>query len=154
MNEKPVFKVRRMEEKDVLAVTSIEMGAFSDPWPESQIRYELKENPLAKLFVAYVGDEVVGYLDFMITFDSATINRLAVNSAYRKQGIASALLNKMVEVCHQQQDPVSWITLEVRPSNKAACNLYFQNDWKQVTIKKGYYSDGEDALYLVRSILA
>jgi ribosomal-protein-alanine N-acetyltransferase len=101
-----------------------------------------------------VGDEVVGYLDFMITFDSATINRLAVNEAYRKQGIASALLNKMVEVCHEQKDPVSWITLEVRPSNKAATNLYFQNDWKQVTIKKGYYSDGEDALYLVRSILA
>jgi ribosomal-protein-alanine N-acetyltransferase len=60
----------------------------------------------------------------------------------------------MVGTCQKQKEPVSWITLEVRPSNQAACALYLKNGWQQVTIKKGYYPDGEDALYMVRSILA
>jgi ribosomal protein S18 acetylase RimI-like enzyme len=55
MTKQPAFKVRRMEEKDVLAVTSIEMGAFSDPWPESQIRYELKEQSLSQTLRCHCG---------------------------------------------------------------------------------------------------
>ena len=84
----------------------------------------------------------------MITFDSATINRVAVNPGFRQQGIGQALLEKMVDVCHQQKDPVEFITLEVRPSNTAAQALYLKNGWKQVTVKKGYYSNGEDAIYM------
>jgi ribosomal-protein-alanine N-acetyltransferase len=149
----PKIKIRKMREGDIQAVASLEMGAFLESWPEKQIVYELHENPVAKLYVATLEDEVVGYIDFMITFDSATINRLAVNEEYRKRGIGQALLDKMVEVCRKQKEPVSWITLEVRPSNTAARNLYLKNQWSQVTIKKGYYSDGEDALYMVRSII-
>jgi len=149
---KKAFRLRKMKEEDILSVVSLEMGAFAEPWPEKEIRYELKENPCAFLYVATVEGEVVGYLDFMITFDSATINRLAVNADYRKKGIAQGLIDKMVEVCEKQKEPVSWITLEVRSTNTAAYNLYLKNNWKQVTIKKGYYPDGEDALYMVRSI--
>jgi [ribosomal protein S18]-alanine N-acetyltransferase len=147
------YKIRAMRDEDILAVTSIEMGAFSEPWPEKEIRYELHENPVAKLYVATIDDEVVGYLDFMITFDSATINRVAVNEGCRKKGIGQALLDKMVDVCHEQKDTVEFITLEVRPSNTAAQALYLKNGWKHVTVKKGYYSNGEDAIYMIRSIL-
>lgn len=149
----PKTKIRKMRDEDIQAVASLEMGAFTESWPEKQIAYELHENPVAELYVALEDEEVVGYIDFMITFDSATINRLAVNEGYRRHGLGQALLDKMVEVCQKQKEPVSWITLEVRPSNKEACSLYLKNGWSQVTIKKGYYSDGEDALYMVRSII-
>ena len=147
------YKIRLMKDEDVLAVTSLEMASFTEAWPEKEIRYELHENPVAKLYVALLGEEVVGYLDFMITFDSATINRIAVNGAYRQQGIAQALLDKMVEVCRKQEDLVEFITLEVRSSNAAAIALYLKNGWKQVTVKKNYYTNGEDAIYMIRSIL-
>ena len=148
------YKIRAMKDEDILAVTSIEMGAFSEAWPEKEIAYELHENPVAKLYVATVDEEVVGYIDFMITFDSATINRVAVNAVSRQKGIGQALIDKMVQVCRQQKDPVEFITLEVRPSNTAAQALYIKNGWKQVTVKKGYYSNGEDAIYMIRSILS
>ena len=147
------YRIRAMRNEDILAVTSIEMGAFSEPWPEKEIRYELHENPVSKLYVATIDNEVVGYLDFMITFDSATINRVAVDAEYRQKGIGQALLDKMIDVCHKQKDAVEFITLEVRPSNTAAQALYLKNGWKQVTVKKGYYSNGEDAIYMIRSIL-
>ena len=147
------YRIRAMRDEDILAVASIEMGAFSEPWPEKEIRYELHENPVAKLYVATIDNEVVGYLDFMITFDSATINRVAINAEYRQKGIGQALIDKMVDVCHEQKDTVEFITLEVRSSNTAAQALYLKNGWKQVTVKKGYYSNGEDAIYMIRSIL-
>ncbi len=146
------IRIRKIKEEDVLAVANLEAGCFIDPWPEKQIRYEMKENPCAKVYVALLEDEVVGYLDFMITFDSATINRICVNESYRRKGIAQALLNKMVEVCKKQKDRVDFITLEVRSSNEKAISLYRKNGWEEIVKKPHYYEDGEDAIYMVRSL--
>ena len=96
---------------------------------------------------------MVGYIDFFITFDSASVARVCVANEYRRNGIAKALIEKMVEVCKKQAEPVENITLEVRESNEAAIELYKKNGFKTITKKKLYYSDGEDAIYMVRCIL-
>lgn len=148
------IKIRKMGESDVLAVANLESACFEHPWPEKEILYEVTKNPVAKTYVALNKAElIVGYIDFMITFDSATISRLAVISASRRQGIAQALLDKMVALCKKQETPVEWITLEVRSSNEAARQLYKKNGWNEITVKKGYYDDGEDAIYMVRSTI-
>ncbi|MBR5750441.1 MAG: ribosomal protein S18-alanine N-acetyltransferase, partial [Bacilli bacterium] len=126
---------------------------FHDPWPLEQVVYEWKENPVANLYSATIDDEVVGYIDFFITFDSASVARVCVANEYRRNGIAKALIEKMVEVCKKQAEPVENITLEVRESNEAAIELYKKNGFKTITKKKLYYSDGEDAIYMVRCIL-
>lgn len=146
------IRVRKIKESDVQAVANLEAASFLSPWPEEQIRYEMKENPCSYVYVATLDDEVVGYLDFMITFNSATIDRICVNEVQRRKGIAQALLDKMVEVCKKQEDRVDYITLEVRMSNSAAIALYEKNEWMRITTKPHYYSDGEDALYMVRSL--
>lgn len=146
------IRIRKIKESDVQAVANLEAASFLSPWPEEQIRYEMKENPCSYVYVATLDDEVVGYLDFMITFNSATIDRICVNEVQRRKGIAQALLDKMIEVCKKQEDRVDYITLEVRMSNKAAIALYEKNEWMRITTKPHYYSDGEDALYMVRSL--
>jgi ribosomal-protein-alanine N-acetyltransferase len=146
------YAIRLMKEEDVLAVTNLENACFIPPYPEKEIRYELNENPVSKLYVALIDNVVVGYLDFMITFDSSSITRLCVGDLYRHQGIASALLNKMIETLKKQKDKVLYVTLEVRASNTEAINLYKKNKFEQVTIKRAYYESGEDAIYMVRSL--
>lgn len=146
------IRIRKIKESDVQAVANLEAASFLSPWPEEQIRYEMKENPCSYVYVATLDDEVVGYLDFMITFNSATIDRICVNEVQRRKGIAQALLDKMIEVCKKQEDRVDYVTLEVRMSNKAAIALYEKNEWMKITTKPHYYSDGEDALYMVRSL--
>ena len=131
----------------------LESACFHDPWPLEQVIYESKENPVANLYSATIDDEVVGYIDFFITFDSASIARICVADEYRRNGIAKTLIEKMVEVCKKQKEPVENITLEVRESNEAAIKLYEKNGFKTITKKKMYYSDGEDAIYMVRCIL-
>lgn len=145
------IKIRAMKEEDVQAIANIESSCFSKPWTEDNVRYEIKGNPCAHIFIATIDEEIVGYLDFMITFNSATISRICVLGEYRRKGIAQALLNKMFEVVSKQDEKVEWITLEVRKDNEAAQKLYKKNHWEEITIKKNYYDDGTDAIYMVRS---
>ena len=82
---------------------------------------------------------------------SHSINSI-VNENYRNKGIGKALLNKMVEVCKKEKERVDYITLEVRVSNTNAISLYKKNGWIEIVKKTHYYSDGEDAIYMVRSL--
>ncbi len=148
------FEIRPIKKKDIEKVAELEAACFIKPWPLNQIAYEYKGNPCAKVFVATdSSDNILGYIDFMITFNSATIDRICVSEKYRGNGIGSKLLEKMVEVCKKQKEIVEFITLEVRVSNKNAISLYLKNGWQKVIIKPKYYDDGEDALYMIRSIL-
>ena len=149
---KPI-EIHKSKESELQAIAMLEAACFHDPWPLEQVVYEWKENPTANLYSAVIDDEVVGYIDFFITFDSASIARLCVANEYRRNGIAKALIDKMVEVCKKQEEPVDNITLEVRESNEAAIKLYEKNGFEYITRKKMYYSDGEDAIYMVRCII-
>lgn len=145
------IKIRSMKEVDVLAVANIESACFKKAWDEKVIRYEIKENPCAHIYLATIDEEIVGYLDFMITFNSATISRICVLGEERRKGIAQALLDKMFAICGEQTEKVEWITLEVRKDNEPAIKLYEKNRFEKITIKKNYYDDGTDAIYMVRS---
>ena len=149
---KPI-QIHKSKESELQSIAMLESACFHDPWPLEQVIYESKENPVANLYSATIDDEVVGYIDFFITFDSASIARICVADEYRRNGIAKTLIEKMVEVCKKQKEPVENITLEVRESNEAAIKLYEKNGFKTITKKKMYYSDGEDAIYMVRCIL-
>ncbi len=146
--------IRPIKKNDIEKVAALEAACFIKPWPLNQIAYQFKGNPCAKVFVALDENEnIVGYIDFMITFNSATIDRICVDEKYRHNGVGSKLLEKMVEVCKKQREVVEFITLEVRVSNKNAISLYSRNGWEKVVIKPKYYDDGEDALYMIRSIV-
>ena len=146
--------VRKAIPSDISTIVDIESSCFSTPFDEKTILYELTENPFAHVYSALVDGEVVGYIDFMITFNSATINRIAVKEAFRKKGVGNLLLGQVLKDCEAQKDEeVEFLTLEVRQSNENAIRFYKKHKFESVTIKKGYYDDGEDGIYMVRSLI-
>ncbi|MBF1200803.1 MAG: ribosomal protein S18-alanine N-acetyltransferase [Fusobacterium periodonticum] len=90
---------------------------------------------------AYLIDEkVCGYLMVLDSIDVYEILAIATVEEYRNKGIAQELLNKI-----KTKD----IFLEVRKSNEKAINFYKKNKFKQISIRKGYYSDPtEDAIIM------
>jgi len=90
---------------------------------------------------AYLIDEkVCGYLMVLDSIDVYEILAIATVEEYRNKGIAQELLNKI-----KTKD----IFLEVRKSNEKAINFYKKNNFKQISIRKGYYSDPtEDAIIM------
>lgn len=135
-----------MKEEDIDSVIDISSLSFAICWSKDSYIQELS-NPIAKYFVAKIDNNVVGFVGTWIVLDESHITNIAVHPNYRKQGIASKLLNELLHYC-KNQGCVAY-TLEVRSSNIAAKSLYEKHNFKQDGIRKGYYEDNkEDAILM------
>ena len=146
--------IRKVRKEDFEQVYEIEKTCFVDPYPREQLEYEFSSNPVNVILVAEEDSKVIGFIDFMITFNSATIVQVAVLPEYRGRHIATNLLKEMENTFPKDvEDIVESITLEVRTSNEPAINLYKKDGYEPIVIKKHYYADGEDALDMVKRTL-
>ena len=148
-----MIKYRLAQKKDFEAVLALENECFKEPYSRKELEYEFNENPVNKIIVAEDDGMVIGFIDYLITFNSATIMQVAVTKNYRSIGIATQLLSEMENSFPKEiEDLVETVTLEVRVSNKAAVNLYTKNGYKIVVVKSHYYKDGENAIYMVKRL--
>ena len=130
-----MIKYRLAKQEDFEQVLEIENECFKQPYSTEDLKYEFEENPVNKIIVAENEGEVVGFIDFLITFNSATIMQIAVTEKFRGKGIATHLLSQMENSFPKEiDDLVEMITLEVRESNIEAINFYKKNGFKEVTI--------------------
>ena len=90
---------------------------------------------------------IAGFLGIWYMVDEAHIVSFGVGSAYRGRGIGELLLIAAIEQAMARHSKV--VTLEVRPSNNVARNLYDKYGFRERGIRKGYYSDNrEDAIIM------
>ena len=148
-----MIKYRLATLDDFEAVQKIENECFKEPYSTEDLHYEFEGNPVNKIIVAENDGVVVGFIDFLITFNSSTIMQVAVTKEFRGKGIATQLLSEMENSFPKEiDDIVESITLEVRESNKAAQKLYLKNGYKIVVVKSHYYKDGENAVYMIKRL--
>jgi ribosomal-protein-alanine N-acetyltransferase len=90
---------------------------------------------------------IVGYAGIWVMTDEAHITTIASHPAVRGRGIGEFLL---VALIHRGMEiGARWMTLEVRASNTVAQNLYRKYTFKEMGVRRRYYSDnGEDALVM------
>lgn len=135
------------------SLDKLEQNSFNKrAFDVSKLEYEFVENPFSIIYLYFIDDNLVGYLDYWVTFDSATIFRIGVDENVQKQGIGSKLMNKMIEDIKVNYGEVFFISLEVRKSNIKAQKLYSKFDFFEYTTKQNYYEDGEDALLMGRNM--
>lgn len=140
-----VVDAMRME--DVAAVHEIERLSFRTPWPAYAFEQELRGNRLARYLVARAGDRVVGFAGIWRMVDEAHVTTFSVHPEWRRQGIGRQLLFNLVELA--LTIGARRMTLEVRPSNEAARELYRAFGFEVVGRRHRYYTDdGEDALVM------
>lgn len=148
-----MIKYRLAKQEDFEQVLEIENECFKQPYTRKELEYEFNENPVNKIIVAESEGKIIGFIDFLITFNSSTIMQVAVTKEFRGQGIATRLLSEMEHSFPKEiDDIVETITLEVRESNEAAKALYLKDGYELVVVKKNYYKDGENALYMLKRL--
>jgi len=92
-------------------------------------------------------ESIVGYSGMWLMADEAHITTIAVDPAYRSEGIGELLLLALLE--RAQDLGANEATLECRLSNHVAQTLYRKYTFREAGIRKRYYSDdGEDALIM------
>ncbi|MBQ8163346.1 MAG: ribosomal protein S18-alanine N-acetyltransferase [Clostridia bacterium] len=126
-----------MKRSDIDAVSVIEEECFSVPWSKRSILEAFSHTPW-QFFVAECQKRIVGYGGVYMILDEGQISNIAVLSSFRKNGIAFAILDKIIE--HSKTQGASRITLELRESNSPARALYEKCGFVQVGIRPKYYT--------------
>lgn len=139
---------------EIDAILAIEEASFTNPWTRDMYLAELANTGVSYFFVAKDGSGVVvGFCSFWRVLDELHINNLAVAPACRRNGIATALLMRVLE--EGTKLGARRATLEVRRSNEAARLLYERFGFAVAGVRRGYYTNPvEDALVLWRDELA
>ena len=92
-------------------------------------------------------ETIVGYAGMWMMVDDAHVTTIAVDPAYRGEGIGELLIVDLLE--HANLVGAMTVTLECRVSNSIAQALYRKYTFQNAGIRKRYYSDdGEDALIM------
>lgn len=142
--------IRRMVLDDLDQVMVIEKEAFHEHWKRRDFEYELTENEFSTLEVFEEKGTILGMIGYYILFDDVQITTLAVLKDAQGKGIASMLMEHMLQQCTQKSCAV--VSLEVRKSNEKAIRLYRKFEFIEMNIRKSYYEDGEDAIFMMKAL--
>ena len=92
-----------------------------------------------------------GYMGLQYVLDEGYVTNVCTAPEYRRQGVASALIDAMTE--RARALGLAFLSLEVRVSNEAAIRLYEGKGFVRVGIRPGYYErPAEDALIMNLSL--
>ena len=144
--------IRRARPSDIPAICEIENASFIEPWdPETFVL--TMEWYHSSFFVAEANGRITGFLagamEDMGDGIYGHICNLAVRAECRNRGIGAKLVQRAE---HQFAIAgASGVILEVRVSNTAAQRFYRYMGYNQMCRVAAYYSDGEDALLMMRN---
>lgn len=128
--------------KDLAHIFDIADAAFNpSPWPKSVFEHELN-SPRSRYFVT-----VGGFVGVTQILDEVEIGNVAVHPDYQQQGIAQALLKKVLTM-----PDVTRFLLEVDATNTAAIALYRKLGFEVYHHRKKYYRNGHDALMMAKNV--
>jgi ribosomal-protein-alanine N-acetyltransferase len=144
--------IRSLGFSDLPQVIAIERRAYPTPWSPAMFVIELSK-PSTISLGAVLADRgrargLAGFVVCSRYADVWHVMNVAVDPPMRRRGIASALLESMIERAGAEEA----FTLEVRPSNTGAIALYERFGFRAAGTRPRYYHDtGEDALIMWRT---
>ena len=135
---------------DLDGVIAIEEASFNNPTTREWYENELTRPDVCFIYVLRTtGHPVAGFCAFWRVAEQLHINNLAVLPERRREGVATALLDRVL--ADGAERGARRATLEVRRSNRAALQLYEGFGFTVAGVRRGYYTNpDEDALVLWR----
>jgi len=145
--------ILRMSEHDLLEVVEIEEQSGLSRWGWAAYYAELQGGNRDLMLVARPSQSdiestpILGYVVARETAGEFHINNFAVRPAYRRRGIGTALLQRVLQEARRRHASAAF--LEVRSTNHAAQTLYEKSGFKAVARRPNYYSEPkEDAVVM------
>lgn len=152
-------RIRIVRSRDLLEILAINKKSFVLPYGASVFQEFFREHRETFL-VAELGDRVVGYsmsrLMRRISFRGLGVKRMghimsiAIHPEFRRKGIGRNLLAQTLE--NLSDHGAEEARLEVRVSNRLAIAMYESFGFEREKVLDGYYSDGEDAILMVKCL--
>ena len=134
---------------DTPALVRLEATCLGDDaWPETLVSQGVAGSvPTVSWLVARTDGAVVGHaVASFVPGDVAELQRIAVDPARRRTGIATALLDAVADRASRQG--CDRLLLEVRVDNAGALAFYAARGFVEVDRRPRYYRDGATAVVL------
>jgi ribosomal protein S18 acetylase RimI-like enzyme len=145
------MSARFANKNDIDRVLEIEALSFLQPWD-----YHIFKSALDDIFLVVEEEDISGYLIAVCCYKNitATIMKMAVHPEHRRKGVATALLNRVLEILKEKKIIVVCLNVEI--IRKPAIVLYEKFGFKIMqTIHMDYEDDlADDAFYVMKLILA
>ncbi len=131
-------------------IARIEKDVFSDAWDlkslEDSFEYDYNH-----LLVEKKDGRVMGYVIYSDVQGDAEILRIAVDKRYRRQQVASKLMQSMLD--DLIESGAERVSLEVRAHNISAVSLYKKFGFVSLFVRTNYYHEPEDDALIFQKIL-
>jgi len=145
--------IRRARPTDIPEILAIERECFVEPWGEEVFVQTIEWTPFS-FFVAMADGKirgfVVGCLENTVSAVYGHVSNLGVTAAYRGKGLGRLLVSRL-----ERQfvlEGAEGALLEVRVSNTDAQQFYHRLGYREAFLLSGYYSNGEDALVMMKDL--
>ena len=128
--------LRDMNPADLAGIVCIEQRVHAYPWSCGNFTDALKSDYVCK--VCEAEGEILGYVVFMVAVDEAHLLNISIVAEYQRKGLGRWLLGATMEnarACNMRR-----MLLEVRFSNSAALGLYRDVGFREIGLRRGYYS--------------
>ena len=142
--------IRAAVAEDSKYIAEIEKKYIPEAWSEKLISEEIEKNE-SIFYIAFVNDEICGYVSGDNIAGELFINNIAVDENHRREGIASCLFEILINEAKVQN--CFSVTLEVRSKNINAIALYEKYGFKNAGVRKNYYSSpADDAIIYTKEL--
>ena len=138
-----------LTQKDINLITDLYSEDFSDGWNSEMLLSAFKEGRFNAVG-CFSEEDLVGVVTYTKGLDDADIEGIVTRSSFRNKGIATLLFDFAKEDI--KKSGIEKILLEVRESNVSAISFYKKQGFKEISVRKKYYADGENALIFVKEI--
>lgn len=138
-------EISNMTISDFEVISPILNSDFDDFWSTEVLKSELN-NENSFYIVAKYNDEIIGFAGIWKSIDDIHITNIVVKKDFRKNGIGTLLLQKLISLTNQFH--YKELTLEVNSSNIPAIKLYSKFGFKKLGIRKKYYNNTDDAIIM------
>jgi len=129
--------------KEIDSIVSIEKDSSEHPWTKKQLSESVaNSNNLNYIFV--LGSKIIGYILAIPSIDSADILNIVIHKDFKRKGFGSNLIAKLAKELNKMK--IKSIFIEVRKSNLSAISFYLSLGFKEISIRKNYYTKNSNKL--------
>ena len=142
-----MLRLEKLKRRDLRHVLRIEGAVFPEPWSPEVFNSELALRRGRLYRAAWEGDEMAGYIGFMIVGEEAHMTTIATAPAFQRAGVATTMIVDGIRTL--RGGGVKHVSLEVAANNEPAQALYRRFGFAPVAVRKNYYPvTGQDAFVM------
>ncbi len=130
------------------AVVELERKCFKDGWTKEMLVSAFNGEYFG--YLAFESEKLIGFIGCTLGIDAVDLEGVAVLPEHRGKGVGKALIK--MALSHVCDASAKAMLLEVRESNEVAIRLYEGLGFTPLSVRKKYYSDGENAVVMIKEL--